>query len=117
MPRFDDRDGNFVKSYIHLTSRIDQELDWWVLELKEYNLEAEWTKQIMLNFLHAKILVHTLCAQHTIGSPIGERQRKQSRITSIEMSIELLKRVLCWDSPDTLTQLPEVYFKVCPRLS
>lgn len=111
MPRRTDPSSN-VSAIKRLSQRTNQHLDWWVEDLRAYNMEPSWTQQIMLDWLHAKTLVNSLLFKNMWGGSDEDRLREQSRGVAVDSAVQFLRRAVAWDRPKTISQLPNVYYRV-----
>jgi hypothetical protein len=101
-----------VRAHIRLAERANQNLDWWAEDLKVYGLENERTRQIQLDWLHAKHLVNSVCAKNVYGMPKAEALKELSRVLAIDSAVQLLQRCASWSPAEALTLLPHVYYRV-----
>ena len=100
------------RSHKRLASRTNASLDWWQEDLKLYNLEMDWTAQIQLDWLNAKVLVNSVASKNLWGGPDEDRLREASRAWAVDAAMQLLQRCSEWSPADTLTNLPHAYLRV-----
>ncbi|ORX37401.1 hypothetical protein BD324DRAFT_626030 [Kockovaella imperatae] len=101
-------------SYSHkrLASRLNASLDWWQDDLKAYRLDEAWTRQIQLDYLHAKILVNSTASKNIWGGVDEDRLREANRAFVVDAAYQLLRRCIAWSPPEAMTNLPQAYLRM-----